>query len=122
MVSSSLVVVSQRQEHAMIVNFESHASNERTFLAWVRTAVSTVGFGLAAARLADQAAPLWAEALMLSAGSIVIAVAWLRMRHVRYRIDNPDRLPDDSTLADLFLLLLVLALFILLGTFVLNVS
>lgn len=35
----------------MIINFETHASNERTFLSWVRTAVAIVGFGLAAARL-----------------------------------------------------------------------
>lgn len=106
----------------MIVNFESHASNERTFLSWVRTAVAIVGFGLASARLADQPTPLWSEVLMLSAGAIVIVIAWLRMRHVRKRIDNPDRLPDDSSPADLFLLLLLLALFILLGSFVLNVS
>jgi len=58
---------------------------------------------------------------MLVAGAVVILIAWLRMRRVHHRIDDPDRLPDDSSLADLFLLLLILALFLLLGSFVINV-
>lgn len=106
----------------MIVNFENHASNERTFLAWVRTAVAIVGFGLAAARLGNQPATPWSEMLMLGAGAAVILLAWARMQHVRKRIDNPDRLPDDSSRAELFLLLLIVALFVLLGSFVLHVG
>ncbi|WP_415184726.1 YidH family protein [Phaeovulum sp.] len=106
----------------MIVNFETHASNERTFLSWVRTAVAIVGFGLAAARLSDQPPTPWAEYLMLGAGAGVIVIAWLRMRHTRKRIDLPDHLPDDSGLADLFLLLVIVALFALLGSFVITVG
>lgn len=106
----------------MIINFENHASNERTFLAWVRTAVAIMGFGLAAARLGSQPSTLWSEILMLAAGAAVILLAWARMRHVRKRIDNPDRLPDDSTRAELFLLLLIGALFVLLGSFAVHVS
>ena len=30
----------------MIVNYADHSANERTFLAWVRTAVAIVGFRL----------------------------------------------------------------------------
>jgi len=30
----------------MIKNFSDHAANERTFLAWVRTAVALIGFGV----------------------------------------------------------------------------
>lgn len=106
----------------MIVNFESHASNERTFLAWVRTAVAIVGFGLAAARLGAHPAPLWSELLMLGAGAAVIVLAWARMRHVRARIDRTDRLPDDEGPAEAFLLLLVVALFALLGSFAIHVT
>ena len=106
----------------MIVNFQNHASNERTFLSWVRTAVAIVGFGLAAARLGTHASPLWSEVLMLCAGAAVIVLAWVRMQHVRKRIDSPDRLPDDSGPAEAFLLLLVAALFVLLGSFAIHVS
>jgi putative membrane protein len=106
----------------MIVNFETHASNERTFLSWVRTAVAIVGFGLAAARLGNQPSPIWTEILMLAAGALVVVLAWARMQHVRKRIDASDRLPDDSGLAELLLLLLIAALFILLGSFAIHVS
>lgn len=106
----------------MIINFRAHAANERTFLAWMRTAVGIVGFGLAAARLGSRPSPLWSEIPMLIAGAVVILIAWARMQHVRKRIDKPKSLPDDSTLTDLFLLLLIIALFVLLGSFAFHVS
>jgi putative membrane protein len=34
----------------MIRNFSDHAANERTFLAWVRTAVAMMGFGFVVER------------------------------------------------------------------------
>lgn len=106
----------------MILNFETHASNERTFLAWVRTAVTIVGFGLAADRLGMRPGPVWSELMMLVAGAILIFVAWLRMNHIRASIDRADQLPDDSERAGLFLLLLITALFVLLGLFTAHVS
>ena len=106
----------------MIINFETHASNERTFLAWVRTAVAIVGFGLAAARLGARAVPPWSTYVMFAAGGAVVLIAWLRMRHVRKRIDKEERLPDDDGPAENFLMLLVLALFLLLGSFAVHVA
>ncbi|WP_127107227.1 YidH family protein [Pararhodobacter zhoushanensis] len=106
----------------MIVNFETHASNERTFLSWVRTAVAIVGFGLAAARLGDRAVPAWSTYLLFGAGAAVVLIAWARMRHVRKRIDLAERLPDDDGPAEAFLLLLVIALFALLGSFAVHVA
>ncbi len=34
----------------MIQNFSDHAANERTFLAWVRTAIAIMAFGFLVAR------------------------------------------------------------------------
>ena len=31
--------------HALTGNFTEHSANERTFLAWIRTAISVIGFG-----------------------------------------------------------------------------
>ncbi len=106
----------------MIVNFETHASNERTFLAWVRTAIAIVGFGLAAARLGARAVPPWSTYLLFAAGGAVVIIAWLRMRHVRKRIGTDERLPDDDGPAETFLLMLVMALFALLGGFAIHVA
>ncbi|EEX11890.1 conserved hypothetical protein [Citreicella sp. SE45] len=106
----------------MIVNFEAHASNERTFLSWVRTAVAIVGFGLAASRLGETSAPHWASYIMLGAGVTVVLTAWLRMRHVRKRIDRDEHLPDDDGPAEALLLMLVMTLFVLLGSFAIHVA
>ena len=106
----------------MIVNFESHASNERTFLSWVRTAVAIVGFGLAASRLGVREVPLWSTYLLFGAGASVVTLAWLRMRHKRKRIDMPERLPDDDGPAEAFMMLLVISLFVLLGSFAVHVA
>ena len=106
----------------MIVNFQLHAANERTFLSWVRTSVAIVGFGLAAARLGDHPAPTWSGVFMLLSGAAVILIAWARMRHVRKRIDLAERLPDDADPAEAFLLLLIAALFVLLGSFAIHVT
>ena len=105
----------------MIVNFQSHAANERTFLAWVRTAVAVVGFGLAAARLGAAPVPVWSTYLLFASGAAVIIIAWLRMKHVRKRIDRDERLPDDDGPAEVFLLMLVIALFGLLASFAVHV-
>ncbi|MFZ1109230.1 MAG: DUF202 domain-containing protein [Rhodomicrobium sp.] len=32
-------------EHALTRNFTEHSANERTFLAWIRTAIAVIGFG-----------------------------------------------------------------------------
>ncbi|WP_127104952.1 YidH family protein [Pararhodobacter zhoushanensis] len=106
----------------MITNYADHSSNERTFLAWVRTAVAIVGFGLASARLRDTPAPLWSEVLMLIAGGVVVLVAYLRMRHLRKRIDAQDSFDDGAMASDAFLALLVAAVFVLLALFAIHVS
>ena len=105
----------------MIVNFADHSANERTFLAWVRTVIAIVGFGLGAARMGGQAA-LWSEVAMLATGAVVIALAWARMRHVRARIATPEAIDDDHGPADAFLLALVAALFALLAVFAIHVG
>ena len=106
----------------MIVNYADHSANERTFLAWVRTSISIVGFGMAAARLGDGQAQVWSEMAMLVAGSLVILLAFLRMRRVKARIAAQDVLDDDAIPTDSLLLLLVAALFALLASFALHIS
>lgn len=106
----------------MIVNYADHSANERTFLAWVRTAIAIVGFGMAAARLGDGQPQVWSEVLMLVAGAGVVLLAFLRMRHVKTRISADEMLDDDAVPTDSLLLLLVAALFGLLATFALHVS
>ncbi|MFX0545998.1 YidH family protein [Roseovarius sp. S1116L3] len=106
----------------MIERYSDHSANERTFLAWVRTAVAIVGFCLVVARLSAPPAPLWSEALVLLVGMLVIFLAYLRMRHIRKRIDSDTAMDDEQVPADTLLLLLTTALFILLIAFAVHVG
>jgi len=106
----------------MIVNYADHSANERTFLAWVRTSIAIVGFGMAAARLGDGQPQVWTEIPMLIAGAAVVFLAFLRMRRIKRRISAAEMLDDDAIPTDTLLLLLVAALFALLATFALHVS
>lgn len=105
----------------MILHYRDHAANERTFLAWVRTVIAIIGFGLAAARLGAESASPISEIAMLAAGSIVLLLAFLRMRKVQRRITAGDELDDDPMPADALLLVLVASLFVLLGAFAMHV-
>ncbi len=105
----------------MIINYADHSSNERTFLAWVRTAIAIVGFGLAASRLGDGAS-FWPDLALIVSGALVVGLAYLRMRHIRKRISDNQQFDDDSAVADGLLVLLVVALFALLGVFAFHVT
>lgn len=106
----------------MIVNYADHSANERTFLAWVRTAVAIVGFGVAAARFGTTPVPVWSEIVLLVLGAMVVGLAFLRMRHVRARIIAADAVDDDPVPADGLLLLLVASLFGLMAVFAFHVG
>jgi len=106
----------------MIPNYTDHAANERTFLAWVRTTISIVGFGLAASRLGTGNPPIWTEFLMLVAGAVVVFLAFLRMRKAHRRIDAKEPQDDDALPSDFLLIILIASLFALLGTFAFHVG
>ncbi|MGO4909466.1 YidH family protein [Pseudorhodobacter sp. W20_MBD10_FR17] len=106
----------------MIVNYADHSANERTFLAWVRTAIAVVGFGVAATRLGPDPVSGWSEALLLMSGAVVILIAFLRLRRVRARISASAMLEDDALAADGLLMALIVALFGMLAAFALHVG
>jgi putative membrane protein len=106
----------------MITNFTDHSANERTFLAWVRTAIAIVGFGAATARLGPNPGSSWSEFALFLSGAAVVLVAWLRMRHNRARIASDVTQENDSLTANTFLLVLVASLFVLLGVFAIHVG
>lgn len=106
----------------MIENFTEHAANERTFLAWVRTAVAIVGFGIVAARIGAVPGNNWANVLILGAGALVVLLAYMRMRVVRNRINSPRRADDEAGPADLLLVLMIVAFFGLFASFAIRLS
>lgn len=106
----------------MIANFNDHAANERTFLAWVRTAMAVVGFGLAASRLKDKAPDATVDLALLVAGGLVIILAYLRMRLLKRRIDASQTLDDDAAVGETLMILIIGSFFALMVLFFIQVK
>ena len=92
----------------MIKNYSDHAANERTFLAWVRTAIAVMAFGFlverfdlflrfAGASLAVRPPHLphrfggVAGLALLVLGLAMVAVAGVRFLATARQIDSPDQ-------------------------------
>ncbi|NVN11158.1 YidH family protein [Nguyenibacter vanlangensis] len=78
----------------MIERYADHAANERTFLAWVRTAFGLAAFGcvlakfdlvlrLVTARHAVAGSTSWIGVAAVCVGVALLPVAWWRFRAVR---------------------------------------
>jgi len=93
----------------MIRNFSDHAANERTFLAWIRTAIAVMAFGFLVARFnlflriaaeslaaggrAAAAVPGGgfggvAGIVLIGAGTVMVALAALRFLRTARAIDS----------------------------------
>jgi putative membrane protein len=113
----------------MIRSFSDHAANERTFLAWVRTAIAVIAFGFLVAKfdlfLQIAARSLAGEreavripgagfggavgVVLIIAGTLMVALAAVRFVRTERAIDSPA--PDiDRARADLALAGLMVAL------------
>jgi len=113
----------------MIRNFSDHAANERTFLAWVRTAIAVMAFGflvakfdlflkIAAQSLADGRRVATvpgggfggvAGIMLIVAGTLMVAVAAARFVRIGRAIDSTELRADgarmDLALAGLLVVL-----------------
>jgi putative membrane protein len=125
----------------MIKRYSDHAANERTFLAWVRTAIAVMAFGfvierfdlflqVAAPQLAQrQAAPHSqmianiAGLAFIGIGVVMIVIAGIRFRKTAKDIESEDAVPSPGERFDMalavLLVLLGLALFLYLSRAVL---
>ncbi len=101
----------------MIRNFSDHAANERTFLAWVRTAIAIMAFGFLIAKfnvflsLAQislrgyRQAPLSNSGLggvagvaVTAAGVLIVALAAIRFLRLRQAIESAEEVPGGARL------------------------
>jgi putative membrane protein len=102
----------------MIKNFADHAANERTFLAWVRTAIAVMAFGFLVERFdvvlelalpADSpfrpSYPLggYAGVLMVTMGTVMVAAAAVRFFAVSNKLDRQEYTRPMGVGADIML-------------------
>src|SRR5438876_6849520 len=112
----------------MIRGYSDHAANERTFLAWVRTAITVMAFGflvekfdlfleVAASSLAGRASSLpghrfanIAGLAFVLLGAAMVAIAAVRFRITARNIESEDLQPGPGARIDLALALLLFLL------------
>jgi putative membrane protein len=121
----------------MIERYSDHAANERTFLAWVRTAIAIMAFGFLVERFdlflevatrsagARPPAPSGhivgdvAGLLLIALGGVTMVLAAVRFRKTSLAIDRTERQPGTGERMDLALVglltLLGAALFVYLA-------
>lgn len=116
----------------MIPRFTDHAANERTYLAWVRTAIAIMAFGflierfdlflLYAVRGGVRNSPIahlhtseWVGLLLIVFGALIIGLATLRFLRHRQAIASAETLAYDRGWGErgLALLLVCLGLFLI---------
>ena len=120
-----------------IRNFSDHAANERTFLAWVRTAIAVTAFGFlverfdlvlalvvpnsAAGKTVIHRSPFGRDAglVLIAAGVAITVLAGLRFLRTAKEIDDPEQKPGTGDRLDIalatLLALLGVALFLYLS-------
>ena len=112
----------------MIERFSDHAANERTYLAWVRTAIAVMAFGFLVEKfdlfLAVAARTLGGHVptalnrlvgdvsglLLIVLGGAMLVMATMRYRQVGRDIDAPDTRRVRGTRMDVALVALLLGL------------
>ena len=121
----------------MIRNFGDHSANERTFLAWVRTAIAVMAFGflvekfdlfleLAVPSLAGRTLSLLGQKLgniaglaLIVLGTAMVGIAAVRFVRTAKNIDREDLRPGTGSPVDIafagLLVLLGCALFLYLS-------
>lgn len=115
----------------MIPRFSDHSANERTYLAWVRTAISVMAFGFLLERFdifllyASRAAPKMVEGLhtkasqwlglsLLLVGALMIVGATMRFYRNRRTIEAAESslYGDSWTARGMAVLLVLMAIFL----------
>jgi putative membrane protein len=109
----------------MIRNFSDHSANERTFLAWVRTAIAVMAFGFLVERFdlfLEVAAPslvgrtLWsagqkfgneAGLALIVLGTAIVAISAMRFLMTARTIDSPELHEGPGSRFDMVLALLL---------------
>ncbi len=105
----------------MIQRYTDHAANERTFLAWVRTAIAVMAFGFLVERFdlflqiagqtmarralspTGQLVGNTAGLILIGLGAGMMVLAIVRFRRITTEIDSEQMLPGPGQRADVLL-------------------
>lgn len=72
----------------MIEKLQDHTSNERTYLAWIRTAIAIAGFGVLIEKLPSTPNNTWAGTALVILSAALVLLSSLRFLVIRKQIDE----------------------------------
>ena len=72
----------------MIEKFQDHSANERTYLAWIRTAIAIAGFGVLIERLPGTPNNTWVGLALVVLSTVLVLLTSLRFLMIRKQIDE----------------------------------
>ncbi|GAB4354070.1 MAG: hypothetical protein Kow0026_12520 [Oricola sp.] len=102
-------------EKEVIDRFRDHAANERTFLSWIRTAVTIGGFGIVIAKLPTTREPVWSGVALIGLSGLLIVLSTIRFLIIRNQLGKtPSAQSSFGLVETLFALMLALLLAIIL--------
>ena len=100
----------------MIDKFQDHASNERTYLSWIRTAIAIAGFGIVIERLPGTPNGTWTGLALVISSAALVALASIRFIFIRRQIERSD--PGRSMFGTIEILFASMLAMLLLTVFV----
>ena len=74
--------------HKMIEKFQDHASNERTYLSWIRTSIAIGGFGILIEKLPSTPNNTWTGLSLVVLSAALVLLASVRFLMIRRQIDQ----------------------------------
>ena len=105
----------------MIKDYQDHAANERTFLAWIRTAVAIVGIGLVVVNISQNGATTRPEThtgfWLLGLGVVLILAAGIRFLITRKLIRSKHETNATPIILDVLLTIILIVLIATLAGF-----
>ena len=107
----------------MIDRYRDLAAAERTFLSWIRTAVSIVGFGVVIEQLSQAQPGSWITSgtiVLVGLGALLILFAALHFLRVRHRILSPDLEKAYGVRFQIVFTLMIAVLVVLITVFMLH--
>ncbi len=99
-----------------LAHARTHLANERTFLAWLRSSITLIALGLAAARffaigLASGGMLVQGLAVgLITAGLVLMVIGWYRHSRARREIDQRSYRPATRVIGAASLAIVLLAL------------
>ncbi len=99
----------------MINRFQDHAANERTFLSWIRTAITIGGFGILIAKLPSmKEQPVWFGVALIGLSGLLVVLSTVRFLIIRNQLGKePSAQTSFGLIETLFALMLALLLAII---------